>query len=218
MYRNLFFDLDGTLADTEEGIILSLQYALGKMGIEETDRKVLHSFIGPPLKDIFMSQYGMDEKTALETLAHYRVYYSDGGLYKCTLFPGVETLLRRLNEEGVRLFVATSKPEVYARKILAHLGVADLFEEIAGSLLDNTRTKKHEVIRYLLDKYPETAGDVLMIGDKAQDLNGAEHCGIPAVGVLYGYGGAEELSGGKSEALVRDTEELYRFVMQHEPH
>lgn len=217
MYRNLFFDLDGTLADTEEGILLSLQYALGKMGIEETDSKVLHSFIGPPLKDIFMSQYGMDEKTALETLSHYRVYYSGGGIYKCRLFPGVEALLRRLHDDGVRLFVATSKPDIYAGKILTHLGVADLFEEIAGSLLDNTRTKKHEVIRYLLEKYPETAGNVLMIGDKVQDLNGAEYCGIPAVGVLYGYGSPEELAGGKSEALVKNTDELYRFVTQTNP-
>lgn len=217
MYHNLFFDLDGTLADTEEGILLSLQYALSQMGIDETDRQVLHAFIGPPLKDIFMSHYGMNEEAALETLAHYRVYYGDSGMYKCKLFPGVETLLHRLHSEGVHLFVATSKPGVYAEKILSHLGVADLFTEIAGSMLDNTRSKKHEVIDYLLGKYPDTAKDVLMIGDKIQDLNGAEACGIPAVGVLYGYGGAAELAGGKSAALVKDTEELYRFVTETHP-
>lgn len=217
MYHNLFFDLDGTLADTEESILLSLQYALSQMGIEETDKQVLRAFIGPPLKDVFVSHYGMSEETALETLAHYRAYYGNGGLYKVQLFPGIETLLRRLYREGVRLFVATSKPEIYAQKILTHLGVADLFAEIAGSMLDNTRSKKHEVIRYLLERYPDTVGDVLMIGDKIHDLNGAEACGIPAAGVLYGYGSVAELSGGKSLALVKNAEELYRFVTETHP-
>ena len=212
MFRHLFFDLDGTLADTEEGIILSLRYALEKMGHPDVDDKVLHSFIGPPLKDAFMGHFGMSEQEALTTLAHYREYYSGGGLYRCRLFRGVEALLQRLSGEGYGLFVATSKPEVYAKKILDHLGVAGLFREIAGSLLDNTRTKKHEVIQYLLDKYPETKGDALMIGDKAQDLVGAAKCGIPAVGVLYGYGSREELSGEKSAALVPSPEELYRFI------
>lgn len=212
MFRHLFFDLDGTLADTEEGIILSLRYALEKMGHPDVDDKVLHSFIGPPLKDAFMGHFGMSEQEALTTLAHYREYYSGGGLYRCRLFPGVEALLQRLSGEGYGLFVATSKPEVYAKKILDHLGVAGLFREIAGSLLDNTRTKKHEVIQYLLDKYPETKGDALMIGDKAQDLVGAAKCGISAVGVLYGYGSREELSGEKSAALVPSPEELYRFI------
>ena len=197
MFRHLFFDLDGTLADTEEGIILSLRYALEKMGHPDVDDKVLHSFIGPPLKDAFMGHFGMSEQEALTTLAHYREYYSGGGLYRCRLFPGVEALLQRLSGEGYGLFVATSKPEVYAKKILDHLGVAGLFREIAGSLLD---------------KYPETKGDALMIGDKAQDLVGAAKCGIPAVGVLYGYGSREELSGEKSAALVPSPEELYRFI------
>lgn len=214
MFRHLFFDLDGTLADTEEGIILSLRYALEKMGHPDVDDKVLHSFIGPPLKDAFMGHFGMSEQEALTTLAHYREYYSGGGLYRCRLFPGVEALLQRLSGEGYGLFVATSKPEVYAKKILDHLGVAGLFREIAGSLLDNTRTKKHEVIQYLLDKYPETKGDALMIGDKTQDLVGAAKCGIPAVGVLYGYGSREELSGEKSAALVPSPEELYRFIVK----
>ena len=90
MFRHLFFDLDGTLADTEEGIILSLRYALEKMGHPDADDKVLHSFIGPPLKDAFMGHFGMSEQEALTTLAHYREYYSGGGLYRCRLFPGVE--------------------------------------------------------------------------------------------------------------------------------
>lgn len=213
MFHHLFFDLDGTLADTKEGILLSLRYGLGKMGIRETDEKVLHSFIGPPLKDAFMEHYKMSEEEALETLAHYRVCYSGGGLLHCRLFPGVEELLRRLSREGFRLYVATSKPDRFAAQILDHLGVSDLFCEIAGSLLDNTRTKKHEVIRYLLDKYPEAEGDVLMIGDREQDLIGAAACGIPAVGVLYGYGSLAELSRKGNAAPVKTPEELYRFIV-----
>lgn len=212
MYRNLLFDLDGTLADTKEGILLSLRYGLEKMGIRETDEAVLRSFIGPPLKEAFMEHYGMSEQEALATLAHYRVCYSGGGMYRCRLYPGMEEVLRRLSREGYGLYVATSKPDRFAAQILGHLGVANLFREIAGSLLNNTRTKKQEVIRYLLEKYPELPGSALMIGDKAQDLRGAAACGIPAAGVLYGYGGINELAGEPNVILVNTPEELYGFL------
>jgi phosphoglycolate phosphatase len=151
MYDICFFDLDGTIIDSSPGITNSVMYALEKFGIEETEREKLYKFIGPPLTDSFARFYGFDDEKSWKAVEHYREYYQDTGIFECSVYPGFEKSLKALKAAGKRLFVATSKPEVYARRIIEHFDLDQYFEYVAGMELDGGRGSKAEVIGYLID-------------------------------------------------------------------
>lgn len=139
-YQTVLFDLDGTLTDPREGITRSIQYALGKLGIDEPDLAKLEHFIGPPLLQAFMQFYGFDEAKAWEAVNFYRERFKVTGLYENHVFEGVMPLLEDLSSQGRQLYVATSKPWVFAREIARHFDFAKHFKVIYGSELDGTRT------------------------------------------------------------------------------
>ena len=141
-YQTVLFDLDGTLTDPREGITRSIQYALGKLGIDEPDLTQLEHFIGPPLLQAFMQFYGFDEAKAWEAVNFYRERFKVTGLYENRVFEGVMPLLEDLSGQGRQLYVATSKPWVFAREIARHFDFAKHFKVIYGSELDGTRTNK----------------------------------------------------------------------------
>lgn len=205
----ILFDLDGTLTDPMEGITKSVQYALRAYGIEVTELKALCPFIGPPLKDSFMDLYGFTPVQALEAIKKYREYFSVTGLYQNKEYEGIKELLGQLKAEGKHLLVATSKPEVFARQILEHFHMTEYFEFIGGASLDETRVRKGDVIKYVLEKNQITETKrAIMVGDREHDVMGAREAGLDCIGVLYGYGDRKELEQAGAKYVVDTVEEL----------
>ncbi|MCQ4312178.1 HAD family hydrolase [Pseudomonas stutzeri] len=189
----ILFDLDGTLTDPREGITRSIQYALARLDIDEPDLSKLEPFIGPPLLQAFMQFYGFDEARAWEAVEHYRDRFKATGIYENLLFDGVLDMLEHLRGQGRTLYVATSKPSVFAREIARHFAFDHHFKVIYGSELDGTRTNKVELIAHLLKEEKLEAGHTLMIGDRKHDLIGARENGLQAAAVGYGFGSHAEL-------------------------
>ena len=211
----LLFDLDGTLTDPMVGITKSVQYALRHYGIEEPDLKKLCPFIGPPLKDSFMKYYGFPSEQATEAISIYREYFSKTGLYENMEYPGIRDLLATLKAAGKHLYVATSKPELFSKQILEHFRLAEYFDFIGGANMDETRVKKGDVIRYVLEENQIAELDkVVMIGDREHDIIGAKENSIDSIGVLYGYGSREELSAAGADFLAADLDELKTALLQ----
>lgn len=192
-YTNILFDLDGTLTDPREGITRSVQHALAKLGIDEPDLQALEHFIGPPLLQCFMHSYDFDEATAWQAVNHYRERFREVGLYENRLFDGVGALLQLLQSQQRTLYIATSKPTVFAEQIAKHFGFVQHFKVIYGSELDGTRTDKVELIAHLLEQEQLPRDGTLMIGDRKHDLIGARRNGLHAAAVGYGFGSFSEL-------------------------
>jgi len=192
-HAHILFDLDGTLTDPRQGITRSIQFALARLGIDEPDLTALEHFIGPPLLQQFMHAYGMDEATARLAVEHYRERFAVTGLYENELFDGVLELLEHLVAQGRTLYIATSKPHVFARRIAEHFAFDRHFRMIYGSELDGTRTDKVELIAHLLREEGLASERTLMIGDRKHDLIGAHRNGLQAVAAGWGFGSREEL-------------------------
>ena len=218
MKKYLLFDLDGTLTDPKEGICTCVQYALASFGIQEPDLDKLEPFIGPPLKESFMQFYDMNEEQAQAAVEKYRERFRDTGIFENRLYDGIPQMLRTLNSKGMFLAVASSKPTVFAERILEHFGIRSYFKAVVGSELDGTRTEKNEVVeealRQLFGDAPVEKNKVYMIGDRRFDIEGAKAQGVDSVGVTYGYGGMEELREARADYIVRSVEELQRFLLR----
>ncbi|WP_437879838.1 HAD family hydrolase [Pseudomonas sp. LRF_L74] len=206
--HTLLFDLDGTLTDPREGITRSIQFALARLGIDEPDLCRLEHFIGPPLLQAFMQFYGFDEARAWEAVNHYRERFKTTGLYENLLFDGVLELLEALGAQGRTLYIATSKPSVFAREIARHFAFDRHFKVIYGSELDGTRTNKVELIAHLLAEEQLDPRQALMIGDRKHDLIGAKLNGLKSVAVGYGFGSYEELMAESPDHYVATLAEL----------
>ena len=182
--KAILFDLDGTLIDSSEGITKSAQYALAHYGIEETDLKKLYFFIGPPLSVTFQTHYGFSEKKAYEAVQVYRERYNKIGIFECSLFPGVETCIRKLKESGYMIGMASSKPEVSCRRILEHFGILPLFDDVVGATFDGTRDKKSEILKEVMRRWSHIPkSEMCLIGDTMFDVNGAKELGIFCIAV-----------------------------------
>ena len=212
-YKYIFFDLDGTIIDSAPGIVASTRHALKRFGIEEADLTTLHQFIGPPLTDSFRKYYGFTPEQAVKAIESYREYYTDGGMLQCEPYPGVEALLREIAAAGGKILLATSKPEIYAQRILEHFHLDRYFFCVAGSSLDERRVHKDEILVYAIKKCGiQDPASAVMVGDREYDVLGAQKVGIPCIGVLYGYGSEEELSAAGACALARTPAEVWRFL------
>lgn len=212
-YDVILFDLDGTLTDSSPGIINSIIYALDKYGISLEDTAVLRKFLGPPLHESFKDFYGFDENKAMEAVGFYREYFSTKGLLENEVYDGIASLLKNLCDKGKRLIVATSKPQKFTDRIMAHFALDQYFEFVAGSNMDGTRSKKADVISYALQQCDVTdKSKTVMIGDRAQDIIGAKSVGIDAIGVEYGYGDYDELNDAGANYIVKTVDELKRYL------
>ena len=210
-YKNLLFDLDGTLTDSSEGIIKSALYAFEKMQITPPGENDLYTFIGPPLGDSFV-KHGVEEKDKDKAVAIYRERYNSIGKFENAPSPGMIDLLKKLKDEGYKLYVATSKPEKTAIEVLDHFDMTGYFDEIAGATVDGSREKKDDVIRYLLDKIGEDESDTVMVGDTNFDVLGAAELGIPCIAVTWGFGDIDEMKKAGAVAIVSSMDELYEAV------
>lgn len=193
-YSYLLFDLDGTITDSCEGIYKSFAYALDCYGIHVDSLESLRPVVGPPLKESFMTMFGLDEKKADDAVAKYRERYTETGIYENRVYDGAEQMLSKLKNAGYKIALATSKPEFFARRILEYFHLDGYFDYITGATFDGKIKEKEDVILHILSvldiKDRKTA---LMIGDRKHDLIGAQKLGLDAMGVLYGYGSREEL-------------------------
>ena len=208
-YTHLLFDLDGTLTDPMEGITRSVQYSLRHFGIEVTDLRSLTPFIGPPLAESFREFYGFDDGRIPEAIRLMREYFSERGWRENRLYDGMPQLLERLCASGLTLAVATSKPVVFARRILDHFDLARYFAFVGGAELDGSRQAKADVIAHVLQGLggvdPATC---LMIGDRRHDVAGAAAAGMDSCGVLWGYGSRAELTGAGATRIAADLGEV----------
>lgn len=213
--KYILFDLDGTLTDPEEGITKSLQHALAYIGIKVEDRSILRRHIGPPLADGLREFFGLDDGQIEEVIGYFREYFVDKGIFMNYKYEGVEEVLESLVKAGKTLIVATSKPEVLAERILKHFNLDQYFTDICGSNLDETRSKKGEVIAYALEENGiKEKEQVVMIGDRLHDILGAKENGIASIGVLYGFGSREEHLEAGADAIAADFKELKDILLE----
>lgn len=212
-YSYILFDLDGTLTDPHVGITKSVQYALRHMGFVEPDLKNLIPFIGPPLAASFRSFYNMNENQSLEAVKFYREYFSMTGIFENAVYQGIPELLAELKCSGKILAVATSKPGVFANRIMEHFALTGFFDFVVGSNLDGSMVEKDEVIACVL-KYlnPADIKSVVMVGDRKHDIIGAQKNAIDSIGVGYGYGDEEELHSAGPTFFAKRIEDLYDIL------
>jgi len=200
---NLLFDLDGTLTDPYPGITRCIAYALERMGVPAPPAEKLRWCIGPPLKHSLAKLLASDDASRVEeALTLYRERFGTVGLFENEVYDGVPAVLDTLNAKGHTLFVATSKPEVFARRIVDHFGLGDYFRAVYGSELDGTRADKTHLIAHILEQESLEECESVMIGDRAYDMVGAKANGLSRFGVLWGYGTRGELAGSGAQALV----------------
>ena len=238
MYKKILFDLDGTLTNPKTGITKSVQYALAHFGIEE-EADNLTQFIGPPLIDSFMNFYGFSLEQAREGVTVYREYFAPKGIFENDVYPGVPEMLAALKEKGAILAVASSKPELFVEQILEHFDLAKYFDVVVGSLLNETRTSKEEVLEEALRQLSVMSTDnlrqvdhtkkdndivatmedddkkatIAMVGDRKFDITGAKAHGLTAVGVSFGFAEPGELEAEEPDFIAETVEQLKDYLL-----
>ena len=213
--RYLLFDLDGTLTDPAEGITNCVRYALDKFGIYPSSQEELYPYIGPPLVYSFQQFHGLSAVEADQAVTYYRQRFAVDGWRENRVFEGVSELLNELKTRGVTLMIATSKPEEFTHRILEYFDLSQYFAFVAGSTLDGLRPEKGDVIAYIRETYPAiTRENTWMIGDRKFDVEGAHRCGLPAVGVLFGYGDRAEMEAAGADYIAEDIHALRDLILR----
>ncbi|HEX3047419.1 MAG TPA: HAD hydrolase-like protein [Bacillota bacterium] len=213
MYDTILFDLDGTLTDPKLGITKSIQYALNKLGIREDNLDSLAQFIGPPLLNTFREDYRFDEAKAAQAIAYYREYFSEYGLYENKLYELIPELFKGLQRKKKEIVLASSKPTLFAEKILTHFKIRDYFTLVVGSNLDGTRVQKDEVIACVLAEFQgRRLEQFVMVGDRKHDIIGAKANQIASIGVTYGYGSMAEIQKEEPTHIIHSVADLIKLL------
>ena len=210
-YKAVFFDLDGTLTDSGEGIINCATLALNHFGLPVPSRQEMRVFVGPPLDQTFI-RFGVPSDKTDEAIRVFRSRYTTVGKFENFPYPGVREMLEALKAEGCRVFVATSKPESLANEVLNHFDLAKYFEKICGATMDGSRSHKADVIRYLLAQVSGVE-NIVMVGDTAYDVIGAAEHQIPCIGVSWGYGLVEDMMNAGAIKIAHSPEELTQMIL-----
>jgi len=208
--KHILFDLDGTLTDSGEGIMNCARLALEHYGIPIPSEKEMRTFVGPPLHESFI-RFGVPVEEADNAIKIYRSRYLTVGKYENFPYPGIPEMLAKLQREGHKLYVATSKPESTALDILEHFHLTNYFTIICGASMDKSRSTKADVIAYLLAQAGQVENCV-MVGDTAFDVLGAKAHGIPTIGVSWGYGLVEDMRDAGAAAIAGNPRELYEIL------
>ncbi len=213
MYNYVLFDLDGTLTDSQEGIIKSVEYALIQMGESTEGRLDQHTVVGPPLLETFQHVYGFSEEKAKKTYTYFQQRYSTIGKFENRAFEGIVPMLQQMKEKGIRSFVATSKPQVHAQAICEKFGIAPYVEKIAGPAVGGTDTKADIIQRILQHIGPAYQDNTVMVGDRKFDVIGARTVGIPVIAVGYGYGNEQERNAYPPDFFAPTVVDLQRIIL-----
>lgn len=214
-YDYVIFDFDGTVVDTGEGILKSLQYSFREMGREVPSLDDLKKFIGPPIHYSYTTYYGVSEEEVGMYIKKYRERYRAKGIYECELYKGFPDVLDSLRENGIRVGIASSKPESLIYDVANYLGVTDKFDAIVGVQLDdsNHSSKTGLVLESMKKLGAEDKGKVLMVGDRCYDIDGAAGAGVDSCGVLWGYGDEKEFKEHNATYIVSDTDEMLKLIL-----
>ena len=214
MFELILFDLDGTLTDPKDGITNCVKYALESFGIVEKDEKTLLKFIGPPLYDSFRSLYGLSESNAVSAVNKYRERFQKIGIFENSIFKDTKNTLSRLKKADKKIALATSKPYVYAKRILEHFEIQNYFDYAVGAELDGSRGYKDEVIKEVLRLAQEDdLSKVVMVGDRDNDVLGAKKCGIASIGLRCGYAEEGELQKAGADFIFNNLTEAVDFLL-----
>lgn len=210
-YNTILFDLDGTITDSGAGVMHGMELVLAHYGLPVPDRKALRVIIGPPLRDSLL-RFGIRAKDVEPALELYRQFYNTRGWLENLVYPGIEPMLMDLKRHGLRLCVATSKPEDIAVQVLAHFGLAGYFDRICGASRDASRDSKESVIAWLLTQ-EENNASMVMVGDTHYDVLGAAAFGIDTIGIAWGYGLPEEMQQSGAIAIAHTPCELTAMLL-----
>lgn len=211
---NILFDLDGTLTDPGEGITRCIQYALAQFGMAIPPSDQLAWCVGPPLKSSFAALLNTrDEATLDRALVHYRKRFSEKGLFENILYPGVVSSLGNLQREGFKLFLATSKPRVYAKQILDYFNLTPFFHTVYGSELDGRLSDKSVLIAHVINQEGLEAMATLMVGDRVYDIEGGKENRVMTAAVTCGYGTQDEITAAKPNVVFNTIAELSQTIL-----
>ncbi|MAM71456.1 MAG: HAD family hydrolase [Gammaproteobacteria bacterium] len=207
---NILFDLDGTLTDSRPGIVACLEHTLSELKLSSSPDTPLENFIGASLREVFKALLpAHSNKNDIEVaVSIYRERFRTKGLYENSVYEGIPEMLSSLTEQGRKLYIATSKPQVYAEKIIQHFGLAEFFQAIYGAELDGRFDLKSDLIAHVLDDSALDKELTIMIGDRYHDINGARDNHIYPVGVLWGYGSEEELCTAGAKVLCNKPRDI----------
>ena len=211
MIKHVLFDFDGTVYDTAEGITKSIRWALNKRGMDAELRE-LRKFVGPPLAEKFMEVYGFQEKDALEMVRVFRERYAPVGIFESAPFPGIKELLTTLKAAGLVTGVATSKPQNMAEQLIERSGLTDCFDIVVGSFIGPNNDKKWEILTRAMEGLGASRENTVLVGDTKYDVAGAKICGIPCIGVRWGYASPGELEEAGADIIVDSMKELEEFL------
>lgn len=210
-FDSIIFDLDGTLSATHEGIYYCLDKVFKFYGVTPPSIEEWKKYIGPPLADSFLS-VGIPPCEVPAAIKLYQKHYASDGQFMCKAFDGIKELLDNLTKNGAKCFVATTKETGAAKIVLNHLGILKYFDYVAGSTVDQTLVEKEDIIAHLFTKARIEKPSAVMIGDKSYDIKGAKINDIASVGVLYGYGSREELTG--ATYIAATVKELKNYLLK----
>lgn len=217
MIKYALFDLDGTLTDPKEGITKCVQFALEELGINPPPTDELLDFIGPPLVDSFIRRFDMTAEQAEFALKKYRERFSTVGMFENRVYEGIPEALENLKNSGVILAVASLKPLVFVEKILEKFDLKKYFSAIAGSDLEGTKHTKKQIIDDVFAVLtPDNLSEVIMIGDRYQDIEGAKESGILSLGVRYGYATGDELEKEGADFIVNTPAEIVDIILKEQ--
>ncbi len=214
-YDYVIFDFDGTVVDTGDGILKSLQYSFKEMGKEIPSSDELKKFIGPPIYYSYTTYYGISEEEVGMYIKKYRERYRAKGIYECALYTGFPGILDSLHKGGVKIGIASSKPESLIYDVAGFLGVTEKFDAIVGVQIDdsNHSSKTGLVLEAMKKMGAEDKERVLMVGDRLYDIDGAAGAGVDSCGVLWGYGDEEEFREHGATFIISDIDELLKLVL-----
>lgn len=211
---SVLLDLDGTLIDSQPGILASSLAALRTLGHQPDETLDIKRTIGPPLEDmmrVLLQSYG-DDRVG-EAVTAYRQHYGESGYLGSEPYPGIGSALKEMKQAGLRIYLATSKRETFASRILQHLGFAEYFDGIHGSVPGGARDHKPELLAHVLSQHNVSPAHGVMVGDRRYDISGAHAVGMRGLGVLWGYGTRDELETAGADRLVQSTADLARTVL-----
>jgi phosphoglycolate phosphatase len=211
----ILFDLDGTLTDAAAGIVNGMRIVFDHFDLDQPDDATMRTHLGPPLAVTWREHYNFTDEQITQALGVYRDYYHEVGMFENEVFDGIPELLTALNDNDVTLATATSKPDFSATRIIEHFGLRDHFAFIGAANLEGTRDSKALVVGHTLEQLNanSTTHRILMVGDRHHDVHGAREHGIDTVGVLWGYGDADELTEAGVLTMVKTPAEAGAFLL-----
>ena len=214
MLSNILFDLDGTLTDSKEGIIKCIDYALEKLGYPVPKGFNINDCLGPPLRVSFRRLLNSNDEVLIErAVATYRERFSTIGLFENKVYPGIPELLSALHEKSLKLYVVTTKPKVFAGRIMEHFQLAHRFDAIYGTELNGRFDNKADLIEFILQNRKLRAEETVMIGDKREDIVAGKANRTKTIGVTYGYGSLQEITEAAPDGICGSPSEIQKLIM-----